>query len=263
MDDLRRILAGRAAFYAKADVDARHQRGSRCEADASPALRERCAGDCGRPSMKQTACTLDLQTSMHYDASCLQRCTHLHVADRMRPITPRPRVDYRTDPSQLPPLEARVRRPGRHADARRRRGRRHPPRLQAQAQQLRPRRRHRAARRAATASASSIPKCARSSSPARKDRIFCSGANIFMLGLSQPRLEGELLQVHQRDAQRHRGLVAALRAQVPRRASTAPAPAAATSWRWPATRSSWSTTARRRSACPRCRCSACCPAPAA
>ena len=39
-----------------------------------------------------------------------------------------------------------------------------------------------------------------------KDRVFCSGANIFMLGLSSARLEGELLQVHQRDAQRHRGL---------------------------------------------------------
>ena len=57
-----------------------------------------------------------------------------------------------------------------------------------------------------------------------KDRIFCSGANIFMLGLSQPRLEGELLQVHQRDAQRHRGLERAFRAEVPRRRATAPAP---------------------------------------
>ena len=39
-----------------------------------------------------------------------------------------------------------------------------------------------------------------------KDRIFCSGANIFMLGLSIACVEGQLLQVHQRDAQRHRGL---------------------------------------------------------
>ena len=38
-----------------------------------------------------------------------------------------------------------------------------------------------------------------------RDRIFCSGANINMLGLSQPRSQGELLQVHQRDAARHRG----------------------------------------------------------
>ena len=38
-----------------------------------------------------------------------------------------------------------------------------------------------------------------------RDRIFCSGANINMLGLSQPRSQGELLQVHQRDAACHRG----------------------------------------------------------
>ena len=35
-----------------------------------------------------------------------------------------------------------------------------------------------------------------------KPRIFCAGANIFMLGLVEPRLQGELLQVHQRDASR-------------------------------------------------------------
>ena len=38
-----------------------------------------------------------------------------------------------------------------------------------------------------------------------KERIFCAGANIRMLEPVLPRLEGELLQVHQRDAQRHRG----------------------------------------------------------
>ncbi len=41
-----------------------------------------------------------------------------------------------------------------------------------------------------------------------KDKVFCSGANIFMLGVSQPCVEGELLQVHQRDAQRPRRLLA-------------------------------------------------------
>ena len=35
-----------------------------------------------------------------------------------------------------------------------------------------------------------------------KERVFCAGANIRMLSQSSPRLEGELLQVHQRDAQR-------------------------------------------------------------
>jgi benzoyl-CoA-dihydrodiol lyase len=35
-----------------------------------------------------------------------------------------------------------------------------------------------------------------------KEKVFCSGANIFMLGLSSHGLEGELLQVHQRNPQR-------------------------------------------------------------
>ena len=39
-----------------------------------------------------------------------------------------------------------------------------------------------------------------------KDRVFCSGANIFMLGVVHACVEGELLQVHERDAQRPRGL---------------------------------------------------------
>ena len=38
-----------------------------------------------------------------------------------------------------------------------------------------------------------------------KPRVFCAGANIQMLGLVDPRRQGELLQVHQRDAARHRG----------------------------------------------------------
>ncbi len=50
-----------------------------------------------------------------------------------------------------------------------------------------------------------------------KERMFCSGANIFMLGLVEPCLEGQFLQIHQRDAQRHRGFERALRAQVHRR----------------------------------------------
>ncbi len=77
------------------------------------------------------------------------------------------------------------------------------------------------------------------------------------------RLEGQLLQVHQRDAQRARGCEPPLRAQVPRRGQRRRAPAAATSWRSPATRSGSSTTARRRFRCPRSRSSASCPAPAA
>ncbi len=49
-----------------------------------------------------------------------------------------------------------------------------------------------------------------------KDRVFCSGANIFMLGLSEPCVEGQLLQVHQRDAQRSGGCEPAFRTQVHR-----------------------------------------------
>jgi benzoyl-CoA-dihydrodiol lyase len=48
-----------------------------------------------------------------------------------------------------------------------------------------------------------------------KERIFCAGANIFMLRGSTPRLEGQLLQVHQRDAAGDRGRQRALRDQVP------------------------------------------------
>ena len=36
-----------------------------------------------------------------------------------------------------------------------------------------------------------------------KNRVFCSGANIYMLGLIFPRLESKLLQIHQRNAQRN------------------------------------------------------------
>ena len=50
-----------------------------------------------------------------------------------------------------------------------------------------------------------------------KPKIFCAGANIRMLAASPHPLEGELLQVHQRDAQRHRGRHRALRPDLPRR----------------------------------------------
>ena len=78
------------------------------------------------------------------------------------------------------------------------------------------------------------------------DKMFCAGANIRMLAQSVARLEGELLQVHQRDPQRHRGRDRELAARPGSPRSTAPRPAAATSSRWPATRSCSSTTAPRR-----------------
>ena len=53
----------------------------------------------------------------------------------------------------------------------------------------------------------------------------------------EPRVEGELLQVHQRDAQRASRTRAAIPGSSSSPPSTAPAPAAAMSWRSPATRS--------------------------
>ena len=163
----------------------------------------------------------------------------------------------------LSPLEARRRRPRRDADHGRRRGGRPVPGLRAQAQLLRPRRRHRARRRGAA--------------PA----LRASGGTRVVLALRQaegllrrrqhphagrrdPWPQGELLQVHQRDAatasrtpsaalrpgarsardQRHRGrrrlrAGAGLRPHHAGRRPLAP-----------------------RCRCPSCRCSPCCRAPA-
>ena len=55
-----------------------------------------------------------------------------------------------------------------------------------------------------------------------KERVFCAGANIRMLSQSVARLEGELLQVHQRDAQRDRGGDARSRGQRTSRAVNGP-----------------------------------------
>ena len=46
-----------------------------------------------------------------------------------------------------------------------------------------------------------------------KDRVFCAGANIRMLAGSSHAPQGQLLQVHQRDAQRHGGRERAARAR--------------------------------------------------
>ena len=83
-----------------------------------------------------------------------------------------------------------------------------------------------------------------------KDKVFCAGANIRMLAALGAPVEGELLQVHQRDAQRHRGRDRALRPDLPRggerhrvrRRLRARARLRATSC--------WSTTARRPSSLP-------------
>ena len=95
-----------------------------------------------------------------------------------------------------------------------------------------------------------------------KDNVFCAGANIRMLGKSTHAPEGEFLQVHQRDAARHRGRLARIPSRSISAPSTAMPPAAATSWRSPPTTSCWWTTAARRWRCRRRRCSPCCRAPA-
>ena len=77
-----------------------------------------------------------------------------------------------------------------------------------------------------------------------KARVFCSGANIYMLGISSHAWKVNFCKFTNEtrngieDASGHSGLkfIAACKGA---------APAAGTSWPWPATRSSWSTTARR------------------
>ena len=121
--------------------------------------------------------------------------------------------------------------------------------LRAEDELLRPRRRHRAVRRRAAA-ALRAPR----GQGGRDDRR--AGEDVLRRRQHpdarpvQPRLEGELLQVHQRDPQRHRGRHARPPARPGSPRSTAPRPAAATSSRWPATRSCSSTTAPRPSSLP-------------
>ena len=160
----------------------------------------------------------------------------------------------------LPPLAHRVRRRRRLSDHGRRSGRR-ARRLRAQAQFLRSRRRHRIERRRAAAAL-------RASGGARRGHQVGQGQCVLRrrqyphAGQVDARRQGELLQVHQRDAAGHRGR----QRQTPSRPTSAPStampPAAATSWRSPPTTSCWSTTAARRWRCRRRRCSRCCPAPA-
>ncbi len=56
-----------------------------------------------------------------------------------------------------------------------------------------------------TASASNTRKCAAVVVTSARDRVFCSGGQHLHARRLEPRLEGQFLQVHQRDAQRARG----------------------------------------------------------
>ena len=78
-----------------------------------------------------------------------------------------------------------------------------------------------------------------------KNRIFCSGRQHLHARPFFPRLESEFLQIHERNAEWHRGFQRSLRPQISRGTATERPPAAATNWRWPATKSFWWTIARR------------------
>ena len=91
------------------------------------------------------------------------------------------------------------------------------------------------------------------------DKVFCAGANIQMLAGVDARPQGQLLQVHQRDPQRHRGRHRPLRPDVDRRRQRHRGrrrlrAGAGVRRDRPARRPS-----RRRCRCPRSRCSPCCP----
>ena len=134
--------------------------------------------------------------------------------------------------------------------------------LPAQAQLLRPRRRHRARRRRAAA-ALRAPGGEGGGAEVRQGSRVLRRRQHPHAGRRHPRAQGQLLQVHQRDAQLHGGRQRELRAEVSLRHRAARRPAAATSWRWRPTTSCSPTTATRPCRCPSCRCWRCCPAPAA
>src|SRR5881296_677639 len=100
-------------------------------------------------------------------------------------------------------LEARLRRAGGDAHDGRAGGRRPATRLRAEAQLLRPRRGHRAVRRA-PAAALRAPGGGRGPIYLRQGARLLRGRQHPHARPVQPRLQGELLQVHQRDAQRDR-----------------------------------------------------------
>ncbi len=125
-------------------------------------------------------------------------------------------VDYQTAPERYRHWKLKFDGPVATLHRRFRRERRHSARLQAQAQQLRSRGRHRAQRRGQ-------PHPLRASGSADGRRRQRPGSGVLVRGQHlharrlEPRLESQLLQVHQRDAQRPRGFLEIQRAQVPRR----------------------------------------------
>ena len=132
--------------------------------------------------------------------------------DPCRTLPPSPSTPIR----RLPPLAPRHRRADRHAHHAGQPGRRPPRRLRAEAQQLRPQRRHRAVRRRAAP-----PLRAPGGEGGRRHRRPRQGVLRRRqhpdAGRLDARPQGELLQVHERDPQRHRGCHRPLRPGLDRR----------------------------------------------
>jgi shikimate kinase len=179
MEDLKGILAGRAAFYSKAEF--RLDTSAQALEPTFAALRSmvRQALRC-RPDAQHIAFCLTIPYDRHYDA--VNRSSNAHyLAHFRRPrMSNAPRVDYQTHPSRT----------ATGSSASKARWPRWRPtstktpacaRLQAQAQQLRPGRGHRAERRHPPHPLRA-PRGAHRGAHQRQGPVFCSGANIFMLG---------------------------------------------------------------------------------
>ena len=141
-----------------------------------------------------------------------------HGADRPDSATGRGgagRVPGGAEP--VPALAAVRRRGGGDAGHGRRRARGPARGLRAEAELLRPGRGHRAVRRGAAA-AVRAPRGAHGGADQRQGQDLLRGREHPDAGRGVAPVEGELLQVHQRDAQRHGGRVGELRAGLPGRA---------------------------------------------
>ena len=121
------------------------------------------------------------------------------------------RIDFQTEPSRYRHWKLDDRRRGRDASARRRREGRAVRGLRSQAQFLRSRRRHRTRRRHRAAAF-------RASASARRGAALGQAAGVLRrrqyphAGRREPRPQSQFLQIHQRDAQRHRGFERKFRA---------------------------------------------------
>ena len=171
-------------------------------------------------------------------------------------------VDYRTDPSRYrhwrsasTDLSPRSRWTSSEDGG-------NPRRLQAQAQLVRSRRRHRVARRRAAHPLRASGGAHRRAHERQGSRVLFGRQHLHARAVQRMRGRSTSASSPTRRATASR-IRAGTRASSSSRQSMASAQAVATSWRSPATRSCSSTTGRPPYRCRRCRCSACCPARAA